>query len=290
MQAFLFDLDGVIYQAREPIPGARETIAWLRSRGIPYLFVTNTTSRPLAWLLHRLREMGIPAEAGQILTPARVARHWLRQKGLDPIALFVPDRTLEDFAGLPLLSQERESGAAAVVIGNLGKCWDYPLINRAFRLLMAEPHPLLVALGVPRYWQGPDGLRLDAGPFVAALEYATGRKALVLGKPAVSFYRAALDILGSAPEETVMVGDDLIGDIDGGQQAGLKGILVRTGKFRATDLGQGIVPAAILDSIADLPGWWESEQGQNGSKAGERTLPLGGPDHQTPNNLLVEPG
>jgi ribonucleotide monophosphatase NagD (HAD superfamily) len=107
-----------------------------------------------------------------------------------------------------------------VVVGNLGRAWDFATLNRAFLLLMANPRPPLVALGIHRYWHGPDGLRLDAGPFVAALEYATGRKAVVLGKPAGLFYRSALEILGTAPESTLMVGDDIRADVDGAQQAG----------------------------------------------------------------------
>ena len=146
-----------------------------------------------------------------------------------------------------------------MVIGNLGKAWDYALINRAFRLLMNAPQAPLVALGIPRYWMGPEGLRLDAGPFVAALEYATGRRAVVLGKPAAAFYQAALEILGVPAEQTVMVGDDIRGDVDGAQQAGLKGLLVRTGKFRPADLEVGVVPAAVIDSIADLPQWWRNQ-------------------------------
>ncbi|AMV71470.1 TIGR01458 family HAD-type hydrolase [Desulfuromonas carbonis] len=256
MQALLFDLDGVIYQAREPIPGAREALAWVREQGIPHLFVTNTTSRPLSWLQQRLRQMEIPASADQILTPARVARRWLARRTDGPIALFVPDRTLEDFAGIPLHPHDQAGGAAAVVIGNCGKAWDFSLLNSAFLHLMAAPAAPLVALGVPRYWQGPEGLRLDAGPFVAALEYATGRKAVVLGKPSADFYQTALEILGTPPERTVMVGDDIRADVDGAQRLGIRGLLVRTGKFLPADLQEGIVPEAVLESIADLPAWW----------------------------------
>lgn len=259
MKALLFDLDGVIYQAREAIPGAREAIAWVRAQGIPHLFVTNTTSRPLSWLQERLARMEIPTAADQILTPARVARRWLTRQIDGPVALFVPERTLEDFAGLPLISRKTETGVAAVVIGNLGKGWDYALLNRAFRLLMNAPEAPLVALGVPRYWMGPDGLRLDGGPFVAALEYATGRRAIVLGKPASAFYQAALEILGVPAGQTVMVGDDIHGDVEGAQKTGLRGLLVRTGKFRPDDLETGIEPDAVLESVAELPQWWRNQ-------------------------------
>jgi HAD superfamily hydrolase (TIGR01458 family) len=259
MQAILFDLDGVLYQARDPIPGAREVVDWLRVEGIPHLFVTNTTSQPLAWVLEKLAAMGIPATADQVLTPAVVARRWLRDQGLGPVALFVSPGTAGDFAKLPRLPAEAESGAGAVVVGNLGRAWDFATLNRAFLLLMENPRAPLVALGIPRYWQGPEGLRLDAGPFVAALEYATGRKAVVLGKPAGLFYRSALEILGTEPESTLMVGDDIRADVDGAQQVGLKGLLVRTGKFRPTDLEEGIKPFAVLDSVTELPEWWREK-------------------------------
>jgi ribonucleotide monophosphatase NagD (HAD superfamily) len=108
-----------------------------------------------------------------------------------------------------------------------------------------------------RYWRAGDGLQLDAGPFVKALEYASGQAPVVTGKPAPDFYRAAIDLLGVDTDSTVyMIGDDIVGDIEAAQQVGLHGLLVRTGKFRETDLGSAITPDAILNSVADLPGWW----------------------------------
>jgi ribonucleotide monophosphatase NagD (HAD superfamily) len=79
---------------------------------------------------------------------------------------------------------------------------------------------------------------------------------VVLGKPAPPFFEAALAGLGAAPDEALMVGDDIRGDIGGAQTAGIRGLLVRTGKFRETDLGGPIRPDAVIGSIADLPDWW----------------------------------
>jgi HAD superfamily hydrolase (TIGR01458 family) len=121
---------------------------------------------------------------------------------------------------------------------------------------MADPQPPLVALGLTRYWRAEDGLRLDAGAFVRALEYATGRAAVVLGKPDRAFYDAAVTDLGLDAHEVVMVGDDIRTDIEGAQRAGLAGVLVRTGKFTPADLDGDVTPDAVLDSIADLPRWW----------------------------------
>ncbi len=260
-KAILFDLDGVFYVGDRPIPGAVECLEWVRRARIPHRFVTNTTSRPRSAIVSKLAAMGIAVTADEILTPPVAAAVWIREHHATPVALFVPAATHEEFAEVERLGPEVETGAAAVVVGDLGEQWDFPTLNRAFRLLMAEPHPQLIALGMTRYWLAPDGLRLDCAPFVAALAQATGLEPVVLGKPAAAFFREAVHLLGVAPDAAVMVGDDIKSDIDGAQEAGLKGVLLRTGKFRARDLAGTIRPYAVLDSVADLPGWWRDTMG-----------------------------
>ena len=256
-KAFLIDLDGVVYRGEDPIPGAREAIAWLRQMGIPFLFVTNTTSRPRSHIVQKLDRMGIQVAEKQILTPVIVGARWLRTHAGGPAAFFVRESTLEDFAGSPRLPESAEEGAAAVVLGDLGEGWDFRTLNRAFRLLMAPPYPPLLALGMTRYWQGPDGLLLDVAPFVKALEHAIGREALVLGKPAPAFFEEALSVLGVPATETLMIGDDIKTDVRGAQQAGLKAALVQTGKFRDADLELGIPPDLLLTGLGELPAWWD---------------------------------
>lgn len=261
MRSILFDLDGVIYQGDAAIPGAAETLKWVRDKELPHLFLTNTTSRPRSAIVERLANMGIRIGADAILTPATAARSWLKERGVGDVALFVPEATQAEFAGFSVLPLDRESGAGAVVIGDLGNGWDFATLNRAFRLLMAEPRPNLVALGMTRYWRAPDGLRLDTAPFVEALRHASGIEPVVLGKPAEPFFRAALSALGTPAEETLMIGDDIRGDIGGAQACGIAGMLVRTGKFRDTDLTGAIAPDALIDSVAELPRWWETSLG-----------------------------
>ncbi len=260
LEGVLFDLDGVLYEGERPVPGAAEAVAWFREREIPHLFLTNTTSRPRAALVEKLAAMGIRVPEEALFTPPVAARRWLEGHRCRRIALFVPEATRREFGGLDF-ADERAEAAGAVVLGDLGRGWDFDTLNRAFRLLMAAEATPLVALGLTRYWKAEEGLRLDVGPFVKALEYATGREAVVLGKPAVPFYRAALERLGTAAERTLMVGDDIRGDVEAAQRAGLHAALVRTGKFRATDLELGIEPEAVLDSVADLPAWWQDRAG-----------------------------
>ena len=249
-------MDGVVYNAGTPIAGAAETIAWVRERGIPFRFVTNTTSRSRAHLVEKLAGFGIAASEGDILTPAVAAADRLRSEGASDLALFVRPAARGEFAGLTTVPDDAERGAAHVVIGDLGELWDYRTLNRAFRLLHHNPEASLIALGMTRYWLAEDGIALDVAPFVAALEHATGRAPRVFGKPAAAFFQAAATALGAAPGELVMVGDDIHADIGGAQSAGLRGVLVKTGKFRPSDLEGGVRPDGVIDSIVDLPRWF----------------------------------
>jgi len=265
LRALAIDLDGVIYQDERAIDGACETLSWLRAHSIPHVFLTNTTSCPRDELVAKLAGFGISATREHIVTPAVVATDWLRMHASGPAALFVPAATATDFAGVPALEQGAQSGACSVVLGDLGLAWDFETLNRAFRLLMDNATAPLVALGMTRYWRAADGLRMDVGPFVSALEHATSRRAVVLGKPAPAFFQTALSTLKCAAVETAMIGDDVVADVAGARVAGLCALLVRTGKFRESDLAARPGADAILGSIADLPRWWvEHVGGDNG--------------------------
>lgn len=258
MAGLLIDLDGVLYEGDGAIPGAAEAIAWLRAEGIAHLFLTNTTSRPRRALAGKLAALGIPTDEQRILTPPVAARRWLAAHAEGPVALFVPEETRGEFEGLALLDDDAESGAAALVVGDLGAGWTFDVLNRAFRLLMAPPRPPIVALGMTRYWRTGGRLQLDVAPFVVGLQHASGCRVEVLGKPAAPFFAVALDMLGTAPGAAVMIGDDVHGDVGAAQAADIRGVLVRTGKFTPDDLGQDVVPDAVLGSIADLPDWWRA--------------------------------
>ncbi len=251
VRGVLLDLDGVLYNGEESIPGAAAAVRELRQRGMPLLFVTNTTSRPRSALVRKLAGFGVPARESEILTPAVAAAAWMRARPGGRAALFVPRPTRADFEGLE--AGPGGQGARYVVIGDLGRAWTFDRLNRAFRLLHADPGRELVALGLTRFWQGPEGPNLDVAPFVAALECASGRKATVMGKPSRAFFRQAAGILGLRPADLLMVGDDLRADALGAKRAGLQGALVRTGKFRPADLRGRERPDWVLGSVRELP-------------------------------------
>jgi phospholysine phosphohistidine inorganic pyrophosphate phosphatase len=268
-RALLFDMDGVLYNDTLPIAGAREALAWVRSERIPHLFVTNTSSRSRRDLAEKLVGFGIEATERDILCPPTAAADWLRLHAKGRIALFIPEKARAEFSGLDAfpyddLPPDAELDVSYVVIGDLADAWDFRTINRAFRLLHANPESSLVALGMTRFWQTPDGLQLDVAPFVAALEHAAGKKAMVFGKPSAFFFLAAAEKLGIAPENILMIGDDVEVDVGGARRAGLLGALVKTGKFRPPDLEArsmgSVTPDVVLDSVAALPAWLDACQ------------------------------
>jgi HAD superfamily hydrolase (TIGR01458 family) len=248
IRALLLDLDGVLYVEDEPVPGAREAVAELRDRGLALRFVTNTTARPRRLILERLERLGFALDPSELSTPAALAVRLCCERGHTRVALVMNEDVKEDFAEL----EEVGAGADAVVIGDLGTDFGYDVLNRAFRQLMDGAE--LIALQKNRFWMTPGGLSLDVGPFVAALEYAAHRDALVVGKPAREFFAAILAGIPAESGAAAMVGDDVESDIGGALGAGLAGVLVRTGKYREDALrASGVEPTAVVDSVADVP-------------------------------------
>jgi len=226
VRGVLLDLSGVLYVGGQPLAGALDALDRLRASGLALRFVTNTTRSTRAQILAQLTDMGFDVDADEIFTAPMAARAYLQARRLRPYLLVHPDL-------FPEFEDQEEDAPDAVLVGDAGEGFTYADMNRAFRLLM-DGAPL-VAMARNRYFQETDGLSLDAGPFVAALEYAAGVEAVVTGKPAAEFFQAAGASLGCTPEDTVMVGDDVDADANGATAAGLQGVLVRTGKYRAGD-------------------------------------------------------
>ena len=199
--------------------------------------------------------MGIEVEDDELQTTGAVAARAL--KGKRVLALTMPG-LLDDLEGLQLVGMNVD----AVLLGGAdegeetGRIFSYLNLNRAFHELEAGAE--LYCLHKNRWWQTGDGARLDAGAFVAGLEYAAEIEATVLGKPSNAYFAAALEAINAEAGLTWMVGDDLENDIVGAHKHGMKTLLVRTGKFRPDDVERSQVqPDGIVSSIAQLPDWLE---------------------------------
>lgn len=240
-QAVLIDLAGVLHTGDEAILGAVSALQRLRESGLPLCFLTNTTRSPSSTVIAKLLRMGFDIRPGEVQTAVVATRKLVELRGLKPHYLVHPDIVEEIGPG--------SSVPDAVVLGDAGPYFTYEALNTAFRLVM-QGLPLLV-MARNRYFMETDGLSLDMGAYVAGLEYSTGVKAEIVGKPALPFFEAALAGLGVPAQQAVLIGDDLADDIGGAQAAGIPGILVRTGKFRAGDDQHAeIKPALVVDDFA----------------------------------------
>ncbi len=222
----LLDLEGVLYLGNYPLPGSREAILSLRAAGIPMRFVTNSTRSTRSAIVNRLAGMGLDVPARYLFTPVVAARNYLIERKLNPYLLVHPD-IYSEFADLP-----REP-PSAILLGDAGGHFSYEALNTCFRLLL-EGLPLL-AMGANRHFREGDPLNLEMSALVAALEYAARMEAVVLGKPSADFFQAAVNSLGLQPQDVIMIGDDPEIDVCGALASGLRGALVRTGKYRRGD-------------------------------------------------------
>lgn len=228
IRGVLLDLAGVIYEGDHVLAGAVDAVARLHGSGLPLRFITNTTTKTKEALLARLKAFGLEIASEELFTPGQAAKAWLAEHEASPVLLVHPKLSSE-FAELPARSKH------AVVVGDAGEAFTYANMNQAFRALIDGA--TLLALAKNRTFEDGDGrLSLDAGAFVAGLEYSSGQEAIVLGKPSPQFYDAALSSMGCAPQDAVMVGDDAESDVAGALNAGLtRAVLVRTGKYRKGD-------------------------------------------------------
>lgn len=250
IQGFLIDLDGVVYTGGKPVPGAQETLSWLSMEGYPFRFVSNTTRVSRQGISRRLAEMNLDIKPETIFTPAIAAASQVRRRNLSRIFLLSTGDLHSDFEAAGLVISWDD--ADIVVVGDAGDNFTYRAMNQAFRLIYRGV-PFL-ALEKDRSWMDTGGLSLSAGPFVAALEYATGRTAELVGKPSPVFFQMALDSMGIAARQCAMIGDDAYSDILGAMDMGMAGFLVQTGKFRQEILtALPKPPTALLPSLAALP-------------------------------------
>ena len=253
----LCDLEGTLYSGDAPLPGATELIPRLRAAGIPYRLITNTTSRSRRLLVARLAAMGIAVSMDEIVSAPIAGASLARERGHRVVAPFLAEAVLEDLEGLALQGGtvgRAEGRPTAILLGDLGEQWSYALLQEAFEYLRDGAE--FITCSCDRVYRKAGRLVLDAGPFVAALEYASGSTALLAGKPSPVMYEAALRQLQLPVAEwsrVVMIGDDMHSDIAGAQRAGLVAWAVATGKFSAAAAAHaGIAPDRIIPGLETL--------------------------------------
>jgi HAD superfamily hydrolase (TIGR01458 family) len=245
IRALLLDLDGVIVLAGEAIPGAAAALTELERRGVPYRIVTNTSAVSRATLSRWSAKLGAPIPPERFESALSASAAWTARHFKDrPLYVLASEDARTEFAGQLLLTHaeadRRDASVAAVVIGDSPEEATYDNLNRAFRLVLGGA--ALIGMHRNGWWLTPDGPTLDSGAFVTGLEFAADRPATIVGKPSSSFFAQGVRDLRKeagrdlARSEIAMVGDDVRTDVRAAQRAGLRGILVLSGKHAEADI------------------------------------------------------
>jgi HAD superfamily hydrolase (TIGR01458 family) len=227
-RSFLIDIDGVLYIGKSPIHGVRECLERLDELEVPYRFISNSTRRCRSSVATRLRDLGYSVAEEKIFTPPIAAVEKIRRSGKDRCFLLATGDVHKDFEAAGIIPTEED--VDYVVVADAGENFTFDMLNKALRLILDGAR--IFAMEKDRYWMGPDGLVLSTGAFVAALEYASGKEAELVGKPSRNFFEMVLKDLGAKPSDSAMIGDDIFTDVGGAKAMGMKGILVKTGKYR----------------------------------------------------------
>ena len=242
VDALLLDLSGVLYDGSSLIPGALQAVERAQNSPLEVRFITNTSQKTRANLLAHLRDLGFRVEESQLFTAVDAARQWLIQRQLRPLCL-VHEDIVGEFADFD------QSDPNAVFIADAADGFTYRSLNQAFQLCMAGA-PLL-GVGYNRYYKSGAQLLMDVGGFIRAVEFAAGVEATIVGKPDREFFRQVLASTTATAEGALMVGDDVVGDVEGALEAGIGACLVRTGKYREGDERRIDGDFHLVDSITD---------------------------------------
>ncbi len=251
----LLDVDGVLMTSERPLAGAAECVEWLQGHRVEFRLATNTSSRSRREIAAALARAGMSVDPACIHTAVTAAARYLDRHHRGRTCYIVNEGDLsEDLAGIRAGPPE---SAGVVLLGGAGPSTGFVELNHAFRLAVTGVP--MVALHRNTHYETAEGPVLDMGAFIPGLEAAAGIDIPVVGKPAAAFFDAALADLGLVPGDTLMVGDDIRSDVLGAQGLGLVGVLVRTGKFRPSDLVDApVVPDHVIGGIGELPGLLES--------------------------------
>ncbi len=248
VKGLLIDLEGVLYSDNKLIPGSIEAIKEFRKNNLKLRFLTNTTTTPRNLIFNKLQDFGFNIKEEEIFTPIIATKNYLRDNRVKKIALVTNVEIIEEFNDYEITQKNPE----VVIMGDIYKNFKWEILDRIFKLVYLE-NSALIALHQNKYSMRDGKISLDLGPFVKAIEYSSGKRSILMGKPEKNFFDLAVKDLEIKKGNILMIGDDITSDIEGSINANLKAIQVKTGKFQEKDLKHPAQPNYRIESINDLP-------------------------------------
>jgi len=257
IQALVADMDGVFWLGDTPLPGLKDFFDFLHTRSIPYVLATNNASKTQDQYVQKLAGFGIEVDRDRILTSSLATAAYLRPQYADDAKAYVVGqdglRSALREAGFEVMDDS--SQPVEVVVAGIDFALTYETLKHA--VLLIQRGARFVGTNGDLTFPIDGGFAPGAGSILAAIQAATAVEPVVIGKPGRIMFDIALKKMGTSPQETAMLGDRLETDILGGQQAGLKTILVKTGVDSEDTIAQkGVHPDIIFDGIAELAQYW----------------------------------
>ena len=248
INGLLIDLEGVLYSDNKLIPGSIEIVKELKKQGLKLRFLTNTTTSPRKIILEKLLNYGFDIEEKEIFTPIIATKNYLRDNAVKKISLVTNIEIIEEFKEYEITQKDPE----AIIMGDIYKNFNWEILDKIFKLVYIN-NAALIALHQNKYCMRDGQVSLDLGPFVRAVEYASNKKSILMGKPEKNFFDLAIQDMGISKDAVLMIGDDIISDIKGAKDFDIKAIQVKTGKFQKEDCSDKFTqPDLRIDSIINL--------------------------------------
>ncbi len=250
---YILDLDGTVYLGDHLVPGAQQTVAWLRGHGRPVVFLSNKPLEPSAHYAAKLTRLGIPASAKDVLNSTQALMHILRRQYPGQRLFVIGEPALWEELRAEGFALTRALDEIDIVVAAFDRTLDYAKLNLAHQALVRGAR--FCATNADRTCPVEGGHIPDCGPVIAFLETSTGRQVeWVAGKPSRAMLEAAVQRLGVPMERCLMVGDRLATDMLMGQAAGIDTALVLSGVTTREQLdASDACPTYVLQSIAQLP-------------------------------------
>ena len=250
IKGILTDIDGTLFFKGAPIPGAIETLSKLRKKGLKFLFFTNTDSKSPHTILKILQDYGFDINEDEIFTPIIAVKEFLNEYHSKKSLCVTTGEVVKDFQDFPKVSGSETP--EFVIVADFHDNWDVNRLNKAFKYVM-KGAKLLGTQG-NKYYLDRDGEPvIDTGSFVQMIAYAANVDPKIFGKPSKEYFLHALKRINLNSDEVLVIGDDPESDIHGAINAGIIGILVKTGKGQFYKLSKSrIRPSKIIDSFSSL--------------------------------------